>query len=291
MGGYDTPQIMMLQQRQAPKPPWWIITELKRNFDVVEIPATADEIAADIDVVLAIHPGELGDATLYALDQFVLRGGRLLAFLDPFPLSGMNQPYMKPAGSSLGKLLSRWGIEFTADKLVADRKLGTRMRGGYGTVETMPTVLSLTRDEMDSADPAVASLNNLLLFCAGSFSGKPVEGIQQTTLLHTSDDAGFADTFAAQQPGEMILRNLKTDGKKHALAVKLTGLEAKLVNRGIRCALPFRIARLLSRRYPVGVYIAGSVFVQRGRRWAGGVRRQLQRHLCAHGLLLSRHEL
>ncbi len=223
MGGYDTPQIMMMQQRQAPKPPWWIITELKRNFDVVEIPATADEIAADIDVVLAIHPGELGDATLYALDQFVLRGGRLLAFLDPFPLSGMNQPYMKPAGSSLGKLLSRWGIEFTADKLVADRKLGTRMRGGYGTVETMPTVLSLTRDEMDSADPAVASLNNLLLFCAGSFSGKPVEGIQQTTLLHTSDDAGFADTFAAQQPGEMILRNLKTDGKKHALAVKLTG--------------------------------------------------------------------
>ena len=223
MGGYDTPQIMMMQQRQAPKPPWWIITELKRNFDVVEIPATADEIAADIDVVLAIHPGELGDATLYALDQFVLRGGRLLAFLDPFPLSGMNQPYMKPAGSSLGKLLSRWGIEFTADKLVADRKLGTRMRGGYGAVETMPTVLSLTRDEMDSADPAVASLNNLLLFCAGSFSGKPVEGIRQTTLLHTSDDAGFTDTFAAQQPGEMILRNLKTDGKKHALAVKLTG--------------------------------------------------------------------
>ena len=97
------------------------------------------------------------------------------------------------------------------------------MRGGYGAVETMPTVLSLTRDEMDSADPAVASLNNLLLFCAGSFSGKPVEGIRQTTLLHTSDDAGFTDTFAAQQPGEMILRNLKTDGKKHALAVKLTG--------------------------------------------------------------------
>ncbi len=223
MGGYDTPQIMMMQQRQTPKPPWRIITELKRNFDVTEIPATADEIAADIDVVLAIHPGDLGDATLYALDQFVLRGGRLLAFLDPFPISGMNQPYMKPAGSSLDKLLSRWGIEFTADKLVADRKLGTRMRSGYGTVETMPTVLSLTRDEMDSADPAVASLNNLLLFCAGSFSGKPVEGIRQTTLLHTSDEAGFADTFAAQQPGEMILRNLKTDGKKHALAVKLTG--------------------------------------------------------------------
>lgn len=223
MGGYDTPQIMMMQQRQAPKPPWWIITELKRNFDVVEIPATTDAIAPDIDVVLAIHPGDLGDATLYALDQFVLRGGRLLAFLDPFPLSGMNQPYMKPAGSSLGKLLSRWGIEFTADKLVADRKLGTRMRGGYGTVETMPTVLSLTREEMDSADPAVASLNNLLLFCAGSFSGKPVEGLQQTTLLQTSDDAGVTDTFAAQQPGEMILRNLKTDGKKHALAIKLTG--------------------------------------------------------------------
>lgn len=81
------------------------------------------------------------------------------------------------------------------------------------------------------------------------------------------------------------LPNLKPS-RRVTLAVKLTGLEAKLVNRGIRCALPFRIARLLSRRYPVGVYIAGSVFVQRGRRWAGGVRRQLQRTLLTRSYLI-----
>ncbi len=221
MGGFSGPQVMMNSSRT---PAWWIITELKRNYDVVEIPAAGGEIASDIDVILAIHPQNLGDEMLFALDQFILRGGKLLAFLDPFAVSGMRQqPYPQPGGFSFGKLLKTWGLEFSDGKIVADRKLATRLRGSYGNVESMPTVLTLGKADMDTAVPALASLNSLLLFCPGEFSGTPVEGLKQTVLLHSSDDAGLIASFEAQGSGEQILKNLKPEHREFALALQLSG--------------------------------------------------------------------
>lgn len=221
MGGFSGPQVMMNSARM---PAWWIITELKRNYDVVEIPAAGGEIAPDIDVILAIHPQNLGDEMLFALDQFVLRGGKLLAFLDPFAVSGMRQqPYPQTGGFSFGRLLKAWGITFSDGRIVADRKLATRLRGAYGNVESMPTVLTLGKADMDTALPALASLNSLLLFCPGEFSGTPVDGLKQTVLLHSSDDAGLIASFEAQGSGEQILRNLKPEHREFALAIQLSG--------------------------------------------------------------------
>lgn len=222
MGGYSAPPMMM---NSAPNPPWWIITELKRNYDVVEIPASGSEISGDIDVILALHPGHLNDAMLFALDQFILRGGKLLAFLDPFAVAGTRQqPYpQQQGGSSFDTLLKAWGLTFSNGKIVADRKLATRLRGPYGNVESMPTVLTLGKAEMDTAIPALSALNTLLLFCPGEFSGTPVEGLKQTVLLHSSDDAGVVDSFLAQGSGEQILKNLEPAHREFALALQLTG--------------------------------------------------------------------
>ena len=221
MGGYSAPPMMM---NSAPNPPWWIVTELKRNYDVVEIPVSGTEIASDIDVILALQPQNLSDGMLFALDQFILRGGKVLAFLDPFAVSGMRQqPYPQPGGSSFDKLLKAWGIEFNSGKIVADRKLATRLRGPYGNVESMPTVLTLGKAEMDTAIPALSALNTLLLFCPGEFSGTPVEGLTQTVLLHSSDDAGLVESFEAQGSGEQILKNLKPENREFALALQLAG--------------------------------------------------------------------
>lgn len=228
MGGFDQQQMMMGQQpRQIPA--WLIINEFKRNFDVEEIPLTAEEIDSNIDMLVVIHPSGISDNTMFALDQFVLRGGNLLAFVDPFCVVAMQQQqpqqYMgMPQPSSLEKLLSAWGISFTADKIMADRKLGTRIRGNQGGVESMPTVISLGKNDINTDDPAVATLNSLLVFCGGSFSGEPVDGLKKTVLVHTSDEAGPIDTFMAQQPGQEILRSLSAGiQKKYALAIKLTG--------------------------------------------------------------------
>lgn len=214
---------MMMNNPQR-TPPWWIVSELKRNYDVVEIPATGTEIAEDIDVILALHPQNLSDELLFSLDQFLLRGGKMLAFLDPFAVSAMRQPYQpQPDTSAFDKLLQAWGFTFSSGKIVADRKLATRIRGAYGNVESMPTVLTLGKADVNTSVPALASLNSLLLFCPGEFSGKAVDGLKQTVLLHSSDDAGLISSFEAQMPGEQILKNLKSEHHEYVLAMQLAG--------------------------------------------------------------------
>lgn len=221
MGGFNGAPMMNNPQRT---PPWWIVSELKRNYDVVEIPATGTEIAEDIDVILALHPQNLSDELLFSLDQFLLRGGKMLAFLDPFAVSAMRQPYQpQPDTSAFDKLLQAWGFTFSSGKIVADRKLATRIRGAYGNVESMPTVLTLGKADVNTSVPALASLNSLLLFCPGEFSGKAVDGLKQTVLLHSSDDAGLISSFEAQMPGEQILKNLKSEHHEYVLAMQLAG--------------------------------------------------------------------
>ena len=63
--------------------PWVLYTELKRDFNVKQVEMTADKIPTTMKVLVVIHPKAITDAAQYAIDQFVLRGGKLIAFLDP----------------------------------------------------------------------------------------------------------------------------------------------------------------------------------------------------------------
>ncbi|MEI7929447.1 MAG: GldG family protein, partial [Verrucomicrobiales bacterium] len=74
---------MMMRMGQQGQQPWVLISELKRDFTVKDVPLAAEEIPADVKVLVLIHPKGITDAAQYAIDQFVLRGGKLVAFLDP----------------------------------------------------------------------------------------------------------------------------------------------------------------------------------------------------------------
>src|ERR687897_1225953 len=96
--------------------PWVLANELRREFDVREVPLTAKEIDKDLNVLLVIHPRDVQPATEYALDQFVMRGGKLIAFVDPyayFDQSSPQMPGMPPQASSstLPTLFKAWGLE------------------------------------------------------------------------------------------------------------------------------------------------------------------------------------
>ncbi|MFA6928746.1 MAG: Gldg family protein [Lentisphaeria bacterium] len=225
MGGIDNPQAMMMGQGGM-KPAWAVINELKQAFEVVEVPLTSEAIADDIDLLLLLHPKEIGDAALFAIDQFVLRGGRLLAFVDPLCMVDMQnqqqQQYMPPMPSTLGALFDAWGVSFEAGKVVVDRKLATRIRTGQGA-DVLPTVITLGKSEISGDDPATSALNNMLVFCAGAFTGDPAEGLVKTVLLNSSDDVQLMESFMTQRNGEDILRSFRSDERKKDLAVKLTG--------------------------------------------------------------------
>lgn len=225
MGGIDNPQAMMMGQGGM-KPAWAVINELKQSFEVVEVPMTSESITDDIDLLLLIHPKEISEASMFAIDQFVLRGGRLLAFVDPLCMVDMQnqqqQQYMPPMPSNLATLFTAWGVNFETSKIVVDRKLATRIRTGQGS-DVLPTVITLGKDEISSDDPATSALNNMLLFTAGAFTGDPAEGLVKTVLLNSSDDVQLMESFMTQRRGEDILRSFRSDERKKDLAIKLTG--------------------------------------------------------------------
>lgn len=214
---------MMARMGQRGQQPWVVYSELKRDFTVKEVEPTADKIPDDVKVLVVIHPKAITDATQYAIDQFVLRGGKLIAFLDPHSVldrSSQNGPMgmNMGGGSSLDKLLTAWGLKFESTKVVADLDFVGRTREGR-----QPAVLALNEKAINREDIIAADANNLFLVFAGAFSGTPAEGLKETVLLHSSKNSQFVDPMSAQFGGEKIIQDFSSTNLEHPLAVRLTG--------------------------------------------------------------------
>jgi len=223
---------MMMQMGQRGQDPWVFISELKRDFNVREVPMTAEKIDDDIKIMVVVHPKNPSDKFQYALDQFVLRGGKLVAFLDPLSIvESQSMPQQQrfqmaaQGGSNLEKLLKAWGLEFDSNKVVADMNYKTEMGGGQRgqPTQSMPTVLTLPGDAINTNDVVTSEINNLTLLFPGAFSGTPAAGLQQTVLVKTSTDSTTVDRFMAEFSGENAVKDFKASGKNMNLAVRLVG--------------------------------------------------------------------
>jgi ABC-type uncharacterized transport system involved in gliding motility auxiliary subunit len=221
---------MMMQMGQRGQEPWVFISELKRDFTVREVPMTADKIDDDIKVLVVVHPKNASDKLQYAIDQFVLRGGKLVAFLDPLSIvESQSMPQQQrfqmaaQGGSNLEKLLKAWGIEFDANKVVADMVYKTQMGGRGQAPQTYPTVLSLPSDAINTNDVVTSQIDNLMMLFPGAFSGTPATGLQETVLVHTTKDSTTVDRFMAEFSGENAVKDFKPSGKEMPLAIRLVG--------------------------------------------------------------------
>ena len=121
---------MMLRQGQEPKRPWTFVEQLRKQYEVVSVAADVNDIN-DIDILLVVHPKDLPEQTLFAIDQFVLKGGRMIAFVDPHCFADRPDPKMMQMGmqvsssSELNVLLKTWGIEMPVNTFAGDRNLAS----------------------------------------------------------------------------------------------------------------------------------------------------------------------
>lgn len=230
---------MMAMQGQGQTPPWLVTQIMQQDYEVEELPKDVETIAGEIDILLLIHPKELPAATLFAIDQYLLRGGRILAFLDAMSLAEQQQqpPQMMgmrpPTGASdLGPLLDAWGLAFVAlgdePGVLADTEYMLQAPGQPGQPEQVfPTVLALGSDAVNRDDITVGRLDNLWLANGGAFRVEGETGLTRTRLLESSDKAGFVEKFQAMSldpgSGRRILDALKTDGTRHILGIRLEG--------------------------------------------------------------------
>ena len=199
---------MMMQRRQQPQG-WAVFNELKKDYEVREIATDADKIDDDVKTLVVLHAKDLSEKTLFAIDQFVLRGGRLIACVDPF---------------SIGKLFDAWGVTFDTSKLVADLSAATKLNDGNGRAEDNPAFLSLGTKNMDTKDILVSRLSQVLLPFSGSFSFANKEGIKfEPLIVSSATDACLVDRSGAQFGMGAMRRDLKPDGVQRTLAARLSG--------------------------------------------------------------------
>lgn len=213
----------MPQLGQQPTPAWAFLDELRRDYSVRQLPLSAQHIDDDIKVLIVLHPRDVKDVAQYAIDQFVLRGGKLIAFLDPYAyfdqIRTPNNPMPMNGGqSNLDALLTNWGVTLEKQKVVAD----LRLMGRAGQQST-PTVLFLQGEEtLDAKDLIMSQVGTLVMPFAGAFGGKPAAGLTQTVLARTSVQGELKDAMQATQPASQHI--VAVGGTKvYPVAVKLSG--------------------------------------------------------------------
>jgi ABC-type uncharacterized transport system involved in gliding motility auxiliary subunit len=180
-----------------------------------------DKIEDDIKTLVVVHPRGITEQAQFALDQFVLRGGKLLVFLDPYAYFDQMPGMMGGQGgssSNLDKLVKAWGYSFDPGKIVLDMKY----MAGSGP-RAVPTVIQLDGNALSKDDVTTSNLGTTLLAFTGAFSGKPAEGLTESVLMRTSPIVKLVESANAMARGEEAVRGFQPENKEYPIALRLTG--------------------------------------------------------------------
>ncbi len=179
--------------------PWQIYTQLGQQFELRYLGGDIGSFDKDIDLLLIAHPKQLSDRTLYAIDQFVLGGGKALIFVDPHSEAAamrQRQPGMEPTSSSLDKLFDAWGIAFDKNKVVADPSAARQVQFPSGQRQQIVDYLawlSLDPSHLNPDQPITAELQRVNLASAGYIEKKEGADVELEPLLISSPQAQAID--------------------------------------------------------------------------------------------------
>jgi ABC-type uncharacterized transport system involved in gliding motility auxiliary subunit len=213
---------------------WPILSQLEQLFTVRSLATDVDHIDKDVDVLMIVHPKGLASKTLYAIDQFVMRGGKVLLFVDPnsgADTSGQDQqnPFASATAnhaSDLEPLLNAWGVNYDPTKVVGDLELGLEVRASAQGAPTRHIgILGLRADNMDKKDVDTAALESINLATAGYLEPRKGATTKFEPLLWTSASAEPlpATRFGPMTDPSSLRDGFKATGTHYALAARITG--------------------------------------------------------------------
>jgi ABC-type uncharacterized transport system involved in gliding motility auxiliary subunit len=225
---------MMRMMRGGPAgQPYAVMQSLRQFFTVQDVALDAQRIGDDVQVLVVAHPQELSDATLYAIDQFVLRGGKLIALVDPHSEGQANRP--GPGGrppadtaSSLDRLLNAWGIEAPRDEVVLDLRGAWRVRANpTDRVQAVDYVawFNMQGDSLSSAEVATAQLNQVTVASAGQLRRRDGASVEFVPLLTTSERSGTLPVARVRENPDpaAILADFRPDGQRRVIGARVRG--------------------------------------------------------------------
>ena len=212
---------------------WYFLNQLKESTDLSVLPSKIQDISPDFKLLILIHPKSLGEETLYAIDQFVLGGGNMIALVDPFCQADKGDG-SQPGGvsqsknsSDINKLTETWGLKLISDKVVGDAKYSASVSAGQGGMPIhYPPWMILDKEAVNQENIATNGIDQLLMIYAGAFEVSKVEGVNSEILVKTSKESHLYSKHEVEIPSEQadeLLRTFVSDNKEYPLAVLLNG--------------------------------------------------------------------
>lgn len=230
----DTGAGGLMEAMRGQSQPFVVYQELQNRFTIEFLEQRFVKVPSDVDVLLVAHPKPLDDETLYAIDQFVMRGGRVIAFVDPhsevsLTAGSSGQPVQgHTEASNLGSLLTTWGVEFDAGHVVGDRDLAMRVQTGLDARrQTSDYVLWLAvpKDNLDQDDIVTATVDHLNIGTVGSLAPAKGASTKFTPLFWSSDQSELYDLdYVKSGPTpDDLLNKFKSGNTRHVIAARLSG--------------------------------------------------------------------
>ena len=255
-----------------PTPGWIIDSEMLNLFEVRRIQTDTKDIPEDVKALVVVHPRHLSSDTLYAIDQFVMRGGHLLAFVDPnaeAQVAGTSadptQAALEDKSSDLPELFAAWGVVYDSTRVVLDaqRALEIQLQQGAPPVRN-PVVIGLSQGDANPDDVVTAQLGTINLSSVGSFALADDATVVLEPLLQSSASASMIDAERLRytlDPNELYA-DFSPTGERYAVAVRLTG--------SLASAFPDREgdAHLAVSREPANIVLVGDTDILTDRLWA-----------------------
>ena len=216
----------------ARRRPSAVLETINSNYDVEQLAQNVSEIPDGIDALLIVHPAIVTDSAQYAIDQYVLRGGPALIFLDPLaenaPANPRNPREPEFPSSNLDRLMRAWGAEMAPAQVVGDRALALRVTATAGPtrqfLEYLPW-LQLRRQSLSPDDIVTSELELMRVSSAGAL--RPLEGSATTLtpLIATTPNSMLfpeAEIRAGPAPAK-LLEEFTPSGEVKVMAARLAG--------------------------------------------------------------------
>jgi ABC-type uncharacterized transport system involved in gliding motility auxiliary subunit len=228
-------------QSGRPRAPWVVYGQVEQLYTLRPLEASLTKIDADVDVLVLVHPKELPPAALYAIDQFAMRGGHVLAFVDPNAQADQagndpNNPMAQFAAdksSHLEPLLASWGVDFKPDQVVGDLERGLTVSMHEGEPPSQHIAVLGFDGTSVSKDVITTHLDSINMATAGSL--KPVAGskLRFEPLIKTSKQAGLLPTqrFAMMSDPATLRDGFKPVGEL-TVAARISGNAASAYAAG-----------------------------------------------------------
>jgi ABC-type uncharacterized transport system involved in gliding motility auxiliary subunit len=221
-GGFD-PETQQVQQ------PWIIAQQMRQLFEVRSLSPALSSIDEDINLLWIVHPTALSDDTLYAIDQFVQKGGRALIFVDPLAeiATVAPDPTGQGAGtaSNLARLFAAWGVEFDPMLIVADDRYALSVSSASGRPMRHIGLLGLDAEAMAEDEIVTSGLGSVNLGTAGALSLAEGAGISLVPLLRSSTESALMPALQFQFLSDpmILLDGFIPSGQSQVLAARIEG--------------------------------------------------------------------